>query len=1023
MNKKIMSFVLAMVVCVGFGVVNAFSAYNDYAEEFNKSYGNGNNSKTIMVGAVKSGNLVGSVTTMFSYYAGTLISATSAGGSVTLFDSSGARFSATDAGNSWNLNSVNFKASDFNVDEMNKRLEGISLSDEEKKNIKEDLEVRVTAEVRFAAEQEAKKTAAKDVEKELKKKDGETDADFEKRKEEAIKQKIKDAGNAAVKDKANYIKDEVERRRETAENTKLKNMKDQAKADWFNETLIKMGVNPQALKQIATDPDTGAILSASTFSNTDETPYVYKWTDDKGVEHTKVFLQGDYKIADGSNDYLETHISGEFIDKLIETLSSGVNMSASISFGDTFTGPTLTVSQNGKVMATYQSNSSINGGLIPTSLYRYDDKGFVSGIETITYNATKTDSGFMTLEASINYTKISYDSNGVRTDTVYRFNKFSSDPDKTLKTGKVGTAVKTEGKEASDSLKEQLKEYDALKVSETKYTANNSIFSSADFATGNTTYYGGDGRPRYVNNDQGATIGVYTYNSNGVMTSYFNAEGRDAMGNKVGTTTFFDQWGRQFFSAIGSKDMSSKRDALMAEYQKGLREGFKGTKYKFENGEAKPIEGSGTTITNIQVYADQILDTNNPAIMTNGYIDMKKVNDYLEKNPKAVSDILNKGIDLSKFGCKLDNIKKALSYSNGPSSVLFQATIGTSGALSAKEIVEANETQLKEDGKLKDDTTPACPDATYSVDSYTNITYLGTVFYGGAAAFGTYANYTTDIEGATKTKAGTDPVVEGTLFPQGASEQEIIAMAESLGIDTNDEQAMNDLRSGFYTDKETGKTYAIVSASSINIMDGSGFQTAGGETILVEVTAEAKSSIEAQLQNSEDRKIMFMGDVTEGITKPSDGNSLIAVSTHSGKISTTYENSKSKGYLTMVMNTSYGGGFKLGSEAVQEAKNEIMLVSIGAAAANGLDISELQYKLNLYNKINGTFFTMENATKAYEKAKSDNNSEKSWIIKNTNENMNLFGNQTYDYRAGWDLLLGKAVLTTPSDENKTPALF
>ena len=46
-----------------------------------------------------------------------------------------------------------------------------------------------------------------------------------------------------------------------------------------------------------------------------------------------------------------------------------------------------------------------------------------------------------------------------------------------------------------------------------------------------------------------------------------------------------------------------------------------------------------------------------------------------------------------------------------------------------------------------------------------------------------------------------------------------------------------------------------------------------------------------------------------------------------------------------------------------------------------------------------------------------------WIIKNTNENMNLFGNQTYDYRAGWDLLLGKAVLTTPSDENKTPALF
>ena len=34
-------------------------------------------------------------------------------------------------------------------------------------------------------------------------------------------------------------------------------------------------------------------------------------------------------------------------------------------------------------------------------------------------------------------------------------------------------------------------------------------------------------------------------------------------------------------------------------------------------------------------------------------------------------------------------------------------------------------------------------------------------------------------------------------------QKEILAMAESLGIDINDEKTMNDLRNGFYTDKET----------------------------------------------------------------------------------------------------------------------------------------------------------------------------------------------------------------------------
>lgn len=1068
MNKEIVSFVLAAVLSVGLGVGSAFSAYDEYAQEFNKSYSDGRGTKTIMVGSTKSNDLVGNITTMFGYYAGTLVSATSAGGNVTLYDSSGARFSVTDVGNSWNVTSVNFKDSDFDVDEMNNKVDNVSLSDDDKKNIKRDLETRVTAEIRINAEEEARPKIEQEVEKNfIKGKDEkgndieETDSQFAERKAKAVNEKVKKAGQDAV-DAANKngsITSEVENRRASAEATALKNKKDRVKAEWFNNTMIKMGVNPQVLKQIATDPDTGAILSANTFSNADETPQVYKWTDSEGKEHSKVFVQGDHKLANGTSDYLETHISAEFIDKLVETLNSGINMSGSIQFGDTFTGPTLVVSQNGKTMATYQSDSSMNGGLIPTSLYRYDEKGFVSGVETVTYNATNTDNGFMTLEATINYTKISYNSDGVRTDTAYQFSKFSANPEDVLKNGKVGTVTKVEDKtvkgddgkdkiEEENPVKDQLKNYDALKVSETEYTANNSILRSINYSQGNTTYYGGDGRPRYVNNDRGATVGVYTYTDNGIISSYFNAEGRDSEGKKVGTTTFFDSWGRQLFSAVGNKDLSSQKNTLVAEYEKGLKDGFKGTLYQYENGEVKLIDGSGTTISNIQIYADQILDTNNQAIMTNGYIDMKKVNSYVTNSKNDVSNILNKSINLDRFGFKANNIQRALSYSNGPDTVLFQATIGTGGALSAKELIEGNIEQLREDGILIETTeekvetsvntqvtatqiqggkfeehivtgtvlnsnsTYTGSDYVYSCSSYRSVYYSGTVFYGGAAAYGTFAKQITDVIGAKKTEVRNvksnlmvgatkikDPAVEGTLFPEGATEKEILTMAENLGIDINDEKAMNNLRNGFYTDQETGKTYAIVNASSINIMDGSGFQVAKGETVFVEIDAGTRRSIEGQLQKTGDRKIMFMGDVAEGVAKDSDG----------------------KRYLTMTMNTSYGDGFIQGNKAVQEAKNEIMLVSIGVAVANGADIVELQSKLESYNEINGTDFTMEQATNSYEEAKTDSN--KSWIIKNTNENMIFFDNQTYDYRAGWDLLVGKAVLTTSADENKTPPLF
>ena len=116
------------------------------------------------------------------------------------------------------------------------------------------------------------------------------------------------------------------------------------------------------------------------------------------------------------------------------------------------------------------------------------------------------------------------------------------------------------------------------------------------------------------------------------------------------------------------------------------------------------------------------------------------------------------------------------------------------------------------------------------------------------------------------------------------------AMADRLGIDKNDEQAMADLKNGFWTNSE-GKTFAIVNAESINMMEGSGFQPREkGEIIMVEVDAAAKEDIINKVQASGDRTVMFMGNIEESV----------------------------KGLLVIKMDRSYSGGYKVGKEEVNQ---------------------------------------------------------------------------------------------------------
>lgn len=681
--------------------------------------------------------------------------------------------------------------------------------------------------------------------------------------------------------------------------------------------------------------------------------------------------------TDSEGNVVKTTMPSAWLDKVKSELQKGVNHSVSVQSGDGMTGATITVAQDGKAQVSYQIDPQ-KGELRPTSLYVYDEKGFQVGVQTATFTTEETSNGELKGKWTNNYTATTYDKNGVRTDTTYQLFSWSNDPQAAVKGATVATPTN----------KEVNKDTTALVTSVTKYSANGTAISQTDYTTNNVTYYANN-KPSYVVNAQGTTIGLYSYSDNGVIQAYFNAEGTDNNGNKVGTTTIFDKWGRSLFTATGGltdgdnpfKNQSARND-LIAEYNKGIADGsFTGSDFTYNNetGGYEPVAGTGTRIVSVSIYADQILDTNNQAIMTNGFIDMNKVNQFL--TPGKVDSIIKN--NLSGFGYTQADIINMLKFSNGTNTALASTKIanstwdgdnipGKDGVTGTSDYSNASTTSTSVTNK----TAKSLGTHTYGSlqQSSTNttvhaagVTYTNTIMLGGASAYSKEHHVVTDVYEATVTNQvyEKDPAVEGELWPsEGTSEEEIIAMAEKLGIDVNDEEAMADLRNGFYTASD-GQTYAIVKADSINIMDGEGFRSAEGETVLVAVDNTTKNKIVNSINNSGDRKIMFMGDVRESST----------------------------GYLTMAMNTSYDGGFVQGSAAVEEEKNKISETSAKVASAR-------------YAYESGDMSKAE-----YDQIVKD----AGWIGTNTDENLDSFakGNFSWDnnktanenLRDAWKVLL------------------
>ncbi len=325
-----------------------------------------------------------------------------------------------------------------------------------------------------------------------------------------------------------------------------------------------------------------------------------------------------------------------------DTLKQGANFSLSISEGTGATGPTLTILENGKQMASYTTDNTVEGvtnspfgngsysGLRQTANYYYDSHGFMTGYSQATMEDTETDNGTVSGKWIQNVTKITYDKDGVRTDSTYKLFDWANDPMGTVNNSNSDIALG--GAEVTASTIGQ-------EISKTYYSANNSALYSYDFTNNNVTYFANN-KQSFVRNETGTTVGLYEYSANGVIQAYFNANGTvEGSDEKVGTTTIFDRWGRQLYTATGGglDDPTGKnaftnktyRNELTSQYydivlgnidNKTLAADFT---YNSSTGTFDANPGTGTAISSLNIYTDQVFKGND--YRTNGFLDMNKV--------------------------------------------------------------------------------------------------------------------------------------------------------------------------------------------------------------------------------------------------------------------------------------------------------------------------------------------------------------------------------------------------------------
>lgn len=621
----------------------------------------------------------------------------------------------------------------------------------------------------------------------------------------------------------------------------------------------------------------------------------------------------------GSGKVESQNMNASLFQCLKDNLAQGLNYGVSLAMGDGATGMSITLTEDGKTyytLTSYDSTSAttdptpvkLNGkeysGLRVVSEVTYDNNGLQTGSKTygFEFDSTDANSGNTQLGVGgkwvVNETKIHYDENNIRYDVTYKTD---------LKGNNLNGDIKTSHYNSKDlGISENAVKGIGNAISVITYTANGSRYASVDGTTGNISRFVDD-KISFTRNSDNTIVANYYRAENGVLLSSWQSDGTadaDNAGKKGGTTTVYSYYGETPIAVFNDVN---------------------GDKYFGSTAKAEQ------TIATAEKFKNEVKAGKYPALKDE-FADIKNV--YWTQNEL---------LTLKANGSKLfsaDQIDNMIRFSNG-TGVVAKTDIkaDTWNKLPDNAVMAGNVTTGSRSGGTH--TQWSTLDA-----EYTGYTLTSTIMLGGSAAYEVKCNVVTS--GSVTLES--DPAVSGKLFPpEGTTDEEIENMAkEILGDDydslSDEEKAavMEDLKNGFIT--KDGKTYAIVVNAEMNILDGSGFHSANGEAILVEVNNEQKERIKNNV--SESRDVMFMGNVAS-----TDVN----------------------GHLAIAMEDSYGGGFISGTaEEINDAKNEMDTV------------------INAVKDFKDGFIDQKTYNEIIKKAEGDDAGKYGWLVDNTNDNLSVF---------------------------------
>lgn len=398
--------------------------------------------------------------------------------------------------------------------------------------------------------------------------------------------------------------------------------------------------------------------------------------------------------------------------------------------------------------------------------------------------------------------------------------------------------------------------------------------------TTNTVYLDAYGRQSYAVNASGDKVATYTYSSNGSLVSSYSTENKSTtyysggkasyvMNDQGAITTKYDYHANGSLNGITSFNYDSDTSAL-------TKTTIEAYKWGRSVGTADLSSGTGVqTYDELRTAVAEIKANPNAALAS-----LKSGASSGGTNSSKYSNITSISIYESDLtGANASALMNFLGIDNATKNKMLAMSNGYSAVASVAFTIDAIEPGTKTvDGGTK---VQGGSFAAYTTSEVTSEGSEGeqlsckvTVMDRGGASYqfnGATHTLRAAVDAVVKVTTVKDPVVEGTL----------------VGVQTID-----------------GVTYAVVSAANVNIMDGTGFQAADGETVMVQVDAEMAETLKAMLNKGE-TDVMFMGDVKADVN----------------------------GHLTMAVNTNYSGGFASGAE-IADLKTAIQNEELGWVKEN-----------------------------------------------------------------------------------------